>query len=406
MSRKIYLPLVILLLSLATGPVQQTSLVSKTKSAEISIPFEMVTRHIVVKVTVNNSRPLSFVFDTGDKLGIIDIDRAKELGLKLHGRVGVGGAGAHTLTGAMVRDAQWSLVGLESFSQPISLAIPLGNVEDRFGHDFDGIFGSDFIRQFVVEVDYEKQLLKLHDKSKFKYHGPGESIPVHLDDQGHPIIEAEVTPLDSKPIRGKFVLDLGSGGALILHTPFVTSHHLVDGKKKTVRAIGLGGAGGETNGRFGRVAEFKIGNYRIPNPTVLFSEDKRGAFSSSVFDGNIGQRIAGKFKVFLDYGNRRLILEPATSFAEPFDHARPGFALRAEGNSYNTFRITDVLEDSPASEAGLQKDDLIMKVDDKPHTDLTITKLQELFERPTPYKLTVRRGDQTLHVTLVPRQMF
>jgi hypothetical protein len=405
MNPKNFLPLVILLLSLAlaTGLSQQTAPVT---SREVSIPFEMVTRHIVVKVTVDKSRPLSFVFDTGAGRGIIDIDRAKELGLTLHGRIGVGGAGAQTQTGAKVRDARWSFVGLENFSQPISLTFSLANIAARFGHDFDGIIGSEFISQFVVEVDYEARLLKLHDKSKFKYTGAGESIRVQLNEQGHPSIEAEVTPIDSKPIRARFVLDLGSGGALALHSPFVTEHNLLDGKNKTIRAIGVGGAGGQSTGRFGRVAELKIGTFRISNPTTLFSEDKGGAFASSSLAGNIGQRIAGKFKLFLDYDNRRIIFEPTKSFAERFDHVTPGFALRAEDKNFKTFRITDILENAPASEAGLQKDDLIMKVNEKSNSDLTITKLQELFEQPTPYKLTIRRGDETLHVTLVPRRMF
>ena len=46
-----------------------------------------------------------------------------------------------------------------------------------------------------------------------------------------------------------------------------------------------------------------------------------------------------------------------------------------------------------------------MKVDDKSNTKLTITKLQELLEQPRKYKLTIRRGDQTLQVTRVPRKM-
>ena len=46
-----------------------------------------------------------------------------------------------------------------------------------------------------------------------------------------------------------------------------------------------------------------------------------------------------------------------------------------------------------------------MKVDDKSNTDLTITKIQELFEKSKPYKLTIRRGEQTLQVTLIPRKL-
>lgn len=404
MNRKTFRPLsiVLVLLVLTPGLSQQTAPAPNV----VSIPFEMVTRHIVVKVTVDKSRPLSFVFDTGAGRGIIDIDRAKELGLNLHGRIKVGGAGAQTQSGAMVQDANWSLVGFESFSQPVALAIPLGHIAARFGHDFDGIIGSEFIKQFVVEVDYEKQLLKLHDKNNFKYSGSGESIPIEFNNQGHPHLEAEITPLDSKPVRAKFVLDLGSGGALALHSPFVNENRLLEGKGSTIRAIGVGGAGGQSFGRFGRVAELKIGSFKIPYPTTLFSQDKAGAFANSSLAGNIGQRIAGKFKIFLDYGNRRIIFEPTVKLTEPFDRANPGIALRAENPNFKTFRITDVLENSPGSEAGLQKDDVIVKIDDRSNTELTITKIQELFEQAKPYKLTVRRGEQTLQATLVPSKLY
>ena len=402
MNRRTFLPAsLVVLFVLSAGLGQQTAPATKP----VSIPFEMVTRHIVLKVTVDKSRPLSFVFDTGAGRGIIDIDRAKELGLNLQGRVRVGGAGAQTQTGAMVQDARWSLVGLESFSQPVSLAIPLGHIAARFGNDFDGIVGSEFIKEFVVEVDYENRLLKLHDKSTFKYTGPGESIPIEFNSQGHPHLEAEITPINSKPVRAKFVLDLGSGGALALHSPFVNEHRLLEGKDTTVRAIGVGGAGGQSLGKFGRVAELKIGSFKISSPMTLFSQDKAGAFANSSLAGNIGQRIAGKFKLFLDYANRRIIFEPAKSFSEPFDRAHPGISLRAEAPNFKTFRITDVLENSPGSEAGLQIDDLIMKVDDTSNTDLTITKLQELFEQSKPYRLTIRRREQTLQVTLVPRKL-
>src|SRR6185369_4843684 len=97
-------------LTLSTGLSQQTAPARSTDTAPVSIPFDLVTRHIVLKIKVNNSRPLSFVFDTGDKVGIIDIDRARELGLTLEGQVGVGGAGAGRLSGARVQDAKWSIV--------------------------------------------------------------------------------------------------------------------------------------------------------------------------------------------------------------------------------------------------------------------------------------------------------
>jgi hypothetical protein len=407
MNRKTLLAFVVIVLSLATAASRTIQTNSKTAApaSEVSIPFELVMRHIVLKVKINNSRPLSFVLDTGDKVAIVDTERAKELGLNLQGQVRVGGAGSEVLSGSFVQGSTWTIPGLEGFSQPVAMAIPLGKLAARFGHDFDGIIGSDFIKQYVIEIDYRVRVIKLHDKNKFSYSGPGESIPIQLDRQGHPLIEAEVTPVGRDPIKGKFVVDIGSGAALALYSPFVADHRLLSPGLKTIRSIGAGGAGGQTNGQLGRVSELKIGKFRIASPITLFSEDKAGAFASPALAGNIGQQIAARFKVFLDYERERIILEPAATFNDPYNRAHAGLALSTKDKDYQTIRITEVLENSPASEVGLQKNDLIIKVDDKPASELTLTRLNEMFEQPLAYRLTIRRGDQTLQVTLTPRKM-
>jgi C-terminal processing protease CtpA/Prc len=87
------------------------------------------------------------------------------------------------------------------------------------------------------------------------------------------------------------------------------------------------------------------------------------------------------------------------------DHASSGLKIIGEGKDYRTFRVREVLENSPAAEAGLQRDDLIIAINERPAAELTLTKLVEQFERAFPYKLTVRRGDQTLQVTITPRKL-
>jgi Aspartyl protease/PDZ domain len=397
--------LVTILLAAPASRAIQSGATPSAPASTVSIPFELVTRHIMLKVKINNSRPLSFVLDTGDRVGIVDAEVAKELGLKLQGHVNVGGAGSETLPGSLVQDANWTIPGLEGFSQPVRLALPLGRLAARFGHDFDGIIGSDFIKQFVVEVDYQARVVRLHDKDKFSYSGPGESIPIQLNQLGYPIVEAEVTPIGSQPIKGKFVLDLGSGGSLTLHSPFVAEHKLLSSDLKTIRAIGVGGAGGASTGQIGRVAELKIGKFRLSNPNTMFSEDKAGALASTALAGNIGQRVAGRFKLFLDYNHDRIVLEPAPNFSEPFDRAQSGLALSADDKEHKSFRVMEVLENSPATEGGLQKDDIIVGVDDKQASELTLTSLNELFETPLTRKLTIRRGDRTLQIRLTPRKL-
>ena len=407
MKRRALLSLVILglLLAAAASRTIQSNSKGAVPSSPITIPFELVNRHIVLKVQVDNSRPLSFVLDTGDQFAIINFDRAKELGLTLEGEIHMGGAGSAISTGAFVRNSSFTIPGFPGFSQPLNAALPIGRMAPRFGQDFDGIIGSEFIRQFVLELDYQARVIKLYDKDKFNYSGTGESIPITLNSGGHPIIEGEVTPIGRAPVTGKFVLDVGSGGALALYSPFVARHNLVGANLPTIKAIGVGGAGGEVNARIGRVSEFRIGRFRISRPITLFAEDKLGAFASPALVGNIGQQIAGKFRLFLDYSHQRIIFEPNDSFNESFDRAFGGLSVVAEGKDYRTFRVADVLENSPGAEAGLQKNDIITAIDGKAAADLSLTKVLELFERPVAYKLTVRRGSQTLQVTLTPRKL-
>src|ERR1700693_3801156 len=144
----------LLLPTAASRTIQSNSHVAALSST-VTIPFELVNRHVVIQVKVNNSRPLSFVLDTGDKLAIIDLARAKELGLNLQGELRAAGAGAERPTGAFVRDSTFTIPGLAGFSQPVNIALPVRNLSSRMGRDFDGILGSDFIKEFVVELDYQ-----------------------------------------------------------------------------------------------------------------------------------------------------------------------------------------------------------------------------------------------------------
>lgn len=383
----------------------QSAAAQAAAKAPVTIPFELNGRHIMLKGKVNG-QPLTFVLDTGDQYAIVDLDLAKRMNLSLNGEVKVGGAGAAVSSGAFVKDATFTLDGFEGFSQPVKMALPLGKtLSPRAGRPFEGIIGEEFIREFVVEVDYQARVLRLHDKDKFVYSGPGESIPIKLV-HGHPIVEAEVTPIGSAaPLKGKFVLDLGAGLALALYSPFVAENNLLGPNAKTIQSLGGAGAGGETTGKIGRVTDLKIGTFTIKSPITLFSEDKAGAFATASLAGNIGARVANKFRLFLDYSHSRIIFEPNSTFAAPYDYASAGVSMIAEGSDYRTFRVRAVLENSPASEIGLQKDDVIVSVNDQPAAEFTLSKLNELFEKPVPYKLTIRRGEQTLQLTLTPRRL-
>jgi hypothetical protein len=372
----------------------------------VVLPFEMATGHIIIQASVNDSRPLSFILDTGDKYGIIDADRAKELGLTLGSPIPIHGVGPRAAPGARVEGAAFRVSGLPGFSQRVTLAMPLADIAARLGHAVDGIIGADFISEFIVEIDYEARVVTLHDKHTFTYRGPGEELPIRLNASGHLVVNGSVTPAGGNAIPAEFTFDAGSGGALALHSPFLDAHHLPGPALPTVRAVGQGGAGGSASGRIGRVAALTIGRFTLRDPVTLFSEDRAGAFASTDSQGNIGQKIIGRFRVFLDYGRSRLILEATGALDDPFDAASAGLRIDASGPDYRTFSVADLLEAAPASEAGLRKGDVIVGIDGRPASELTLTKIYDLFERPVARTMAIRRGAQTLTVTITPRGLI
>ena len=382
-----------------------TVLASQTQTRPVTVPFELANRHIVLKARVNSSRPLAFILDTGADQAIVMTTVATELGLKTSGTVMVGGAGAGQQAGALVQNATWALDELKGFDQPVAMALPLMQLSTGMGQDIDGIVGTTFIKQFVLEVDYQTRTITFHNRDTFTYAGKGESIPIEFY-RAHPTVSATVTSIGGQPITRRFVLDLGSSMALALHSPFVKENGLLGAQAKTVKLIGAGGAGGSVTGQVGRVESLQIGSYQLSQVLTVFTEDTAGAFADPNLAGNIGMQVATRFKVFLDYSRNRIILEPSAAFRDPFGVASPGMAVRTEGD-HHTFRVKEVLENSPASDAGIKAGDLITTVNGTPVGQLTLSKLIEMFEKPLTYELTIKRAgvEDDIRLRLTPRKI-
>src|SRR4051812_2711515 len=91
MARSLSFSIFILVLSICPSVSGSDARFSSGKSA-LAIPFELDDNLIYVPVSINGSKPLSFILDTG-AYTIVDLRRAQELGvqLKLNGQAnGVG----------------------------------------------------------------------------------------------------------------------------------------------------------------------------------------------------------------------------------------------------------------------------------------------------------------------------
>jgi hypothetical protein len=374
-----------------------------SRKTDTSLPFELVSNHIFMPGSVGQSGPLWFVLDTGDKFGVIDVDRARALGLQLQGQIPIGGAGSGLLKGSFVKDGTMTLKGLESAPQKLSLAIPLEEMSRVLGHDFDGILGQDFIGQFVLEIDYISSRVVLHDKNSYVYSGQGDAIPITFNMAGHPQATGLIVEPGRDPVEGTFAIDIGYGGSLLVNSSFVEKNQLLTPTKKTIAAIAGIGVGGESKALIGRVNAFKLGRFVIDNPVVSFSQDVQGAATAM---NVIGADILKKFKVFLDYGRNRIILEPNSQFADVIEYHKSGLFLRGNGSDHREITVMSIIENSPASDTGIQKGDTLVAIDGRPATEFTLSQINQMLKQEKLFLLRFKRSEEFIEVKLKPRRLI
>jgi hypothetical protein len=367
----------------------------------LRIPFEEDDGHIFLQARINNSAPLWFGLDTGAMRSVIDTRRARTLGLRLEGSQRVGGAGG-TEEGSIVKGVSIGLPGALLRNQTL-WALSLEPMAAGNGREMAGILGRELFSHFVVDIDYAARHIHLYEPQGWEYHGPGESIPLTLQD-GEAYVRAKVAAPGREPVAGRFVIDTGSSITLMLAKSFVDEHKLLPPAGRSVPSRGRG-VGGEVRMTIGRVPELQLGRFAIAGPVTAFIET--GEIAAPGAAGNIGGRLLRRFRVIFDYARQRMILEPGKYFAEAEEFDMSGAALLSEGPAFQTIRVVRVRAKSPAADAGLRPHDVIVAIDGQPTSALSLSKVKALLRRDgTTCSLRVQRDGQPLEIKVKLRRLI
>ena len=301
-------------LGLALGVLASCLIHSAAASAAMrgpdTVPISLVDNRVFVHADVDGQGPFDFLVDTGAEVTSVSPALVKRLALPHVRDDSGGGAGEHQVSYSDVRVASVA-VGKTSFGPVEAPAFDLTKLARIVGfRRFDGILGTELLRQDVVTIDPVRGLLTIEAASSFRPPRNAIGIPVTIegvvapnDNKGMPVFSGTVNG-----IAGTFEVDTGDRSGLTLFGPFWRAHQLDRTIGPTVTAMTGYGVGGPIRSIVGRPKTFTMAGLDVAPPVTRLSLQRGGSFTRSDHAGSIGMGVLRHFVVSFDYAHRMMWL--------------------------------------------------------------------------------------------------
>ena len=391
------------------------------------VSFKLVNNLIVIPLEINGKK-LSFILDTGvNKTILFNLTKNDSIGLLNTKKVALRGLGKGEAVDALLsKKNTFKIKNIVSNNENIYVILnDYFDLSSKMGMTIHGIIGYSLLKNCIVKVNYKAKKLVFYNPKTFKYKKckKCETIPFKFY-RKKPFIDAKVSidTLGKKLTDVKLLVDSGGSDAIWL---FENSKEVIKTPKRFFNDILGEGLSGPIYGNRSRVPKFKLGRFEIKNATVSFldSISTRYARDYKERNGSIGGEILKRFKVWIDYPNKKFTFKKNGSFTTGFNYNMSGLDIVYNGkqlvkeknvtnltDSYNqsinkknslsfvtmfsfnfkpSFKINNVTKNSPADKVGLLKEDVILKINRKPVHEFTIGDIVNLLQEKDKKKIKI-----------------
>lgn len=394
MLRKSYIVLTLIVLAIYNGFAQMPGVLMNKNAKKVEIPFERQGNFIIIKVIFEGLFPLRFILDTGAEHTILTKKEIPNLlGIPYERTINLMGTDMKTQVVAhIIRRVRLQLPNVLFTKDIIVLDDDYFQFDKFLGLEIDGVIGAETLRGYIVKFDFQKQIITLYDPSVFKAndHKNFEELPVEII-RSKPYIKATAQIQSDTSAELKLLIDTGAALSLLLHTYSTPGlslpEHVIKGNIGT-------GLGGEIEGYVGRVRRLQLGKNQIVNPVSNFQELYQMSDSSYLNgrNGLLGSEILSRFNFIIDFAKEKLYLQPNRFFKQKFTYDKSGLVLIAGGENLSQFTVHQVLPNSSAEEAGLQKGDELVRLNIVPTRFYSLGEINRKFQGKT---------GKTLHITFI-----
>ncbi len=264
-----------------------------------TIPFELgANKRVFTYCKVNDSDSLLYLIDTGASAMVINTNSEKDSFTMVFDReiINRGSTGSHKVKLSLVNKLYWGHQQIDSLR---FITIPYKKKH------WDGIIGLNTLRQFVLEIDYPKNLIYLYNKDSFKTEIEN-SIRIEFIKKV-PMIRANLK-IEDEWFEIVLELDLGSTRSLDLNTPFVNKHRLIK-KMPSISSSNIIGSSGKTVSVVNVIFDsLQIGTLRLDQIKGGLNQLKTGMDASDDFDGALGSGFLWNYRLIFDFGKNDFYL--------------------------------------------------------------------------------------------------
>ncbi|WP_166962249.1 aspartyl protease family protein [Yeosuana marina] len=268
------------------------------KALTDTIPFTLGSdNRIYLKGRINNSNTLDFLFDTGaNAIVVVSNLIENKVNLKLDGEIDNNGSdGNHKVATSSknkleIDNLNWENVSLLSI--------------DYQRPKFDGVLGWIAFENKIVEIDYEKKILIIHQSF--------ETVPKDYKKietkmiGGVPYIKGKVIT-ENKKSEGWFEYDSGSNGSFNLSQKFASENSLNNVMKKVGTSTSTGSAGISWKSNDYILPKLQFGAFDLLFVPISISEkDPEGVEAHEILGNNLLKR----FNAIIDLQKFEIYLKP------------------------------------------------------------------------------------------------
>ncbi|WP_028889622.1 aspartyl protease family protein [Tenacibaculum ovolyticum] len=400
-----------------------------TDKQEVS--FKLINNLIIIPLEVNGHK-LSFILDTGvNKTILFNVMESDSVSLKNVNKFLVRGLGSgDPIEVLSSKGNNFRINNISSSNQELYVVLRDSfNLSAKMGTTIHGIIGYDLLKDVIAKINYNRKSIIFYNPKSYKEQKckKCEVFPLQFyRNKPYINVKARIDTVNNITTAVKLLIDTGGSDAMWL---FEGTKKNIKTPIKYFRDVLGEGMSGTIYGNRSKIPYLSLGKFLIEKPTVSFL-DTVSTLNARQFkerNGSIGGNILNRFKVWIDYPNKKMTLKKNASLKKGFFYNMSGLhivydgkelvkeVVRKKANTYggeskegNTisfvnsyhykfkpkYKINVVVEGSPAYKAGLLEGDIIMSINGKKAYEYKLEEIMYLFQtKPNrKIKLKIKRG--------------